>query len=255
MARFSIDGFVIRGFSMGETSRVISLFTEQRGKVKGVAKGVRKSASSKGGALELFSRVRCNIYLKENVELGTISSVEPLQDYSKIAANPLKFGFCSAYFEIIDKLTTIDQPIPELYQLTGDFLQAISTAESEAVSVLFWAAFLKALAIVGYEPHLFECVVCGKTNDGKAAYYDPQKGGIICAKDLVEHVQYGKLSKHALALLQSFITEPLEKLCQIEADKKLLGDIERFITGFADYHTGLRRDLKSFKFLSQIKEK
>ena len=255
MARISIDGFVIRGFSMGETSRVISLFTEQRGKIKGVAKGVRKSASAKGGALELFSRVRCNIYLKENVELGTISSVDLLQDYSKIAADPLKFGFCSAYFEIIDKLTTIDQAIPELYQLTSDFLQTILSADSKVVPVLFWASFLKALSIVGYEPNLFECVVCGKHNDGKAAYYDPQKGGIICAKDLLEHVQYGKLSKQALSMLQRFIAEPITKLSQIIADQKLLGEIEQFITGFADYHTGLRRDLKSFKFLSQIKEK
>jgi DNA repair protein RecO (recombination protein O) len=181
--------------------------------------------------------------------------VDLLQDYSKIAADPLKFGFCSAYFEIIDKLTTIDQPIPELYQLTGDFMEIISKADTQVVSVLFWAAFLKALAIVGYEPHLFECVVCGKRNDGKAAYYDPQKGGIICAKDLLEHVQYGKLSKQALSTLQSFITEPISELSQIIADQKLLGEIEQFITGFADYHTGLRRDLKSFKFLSQIKEK
>jgi len=253
MARKQIDGFVIRGFSMGESSRVITLFTRENGKLKCVAKGARKSATKKGGALELFSLVRSNIYLKENVELGTIGSVDMIDDYSAIAGDPMKFGFSSAFCEILDKCTSIDQPMAELFDLTAEFFGIIMKSSSQVSASLFWAAFIKTLAILGYQPRLHECVVCGKVNEDKAAFYDSQKGGIICSSDLQEHVQYGKLSKTSLTVLQNFLSRPLSEIANIECTQKNLGEIERFILSFADYHSGLRRNLKSFKFLSQLK--
>ena len=124
---------------------------------------------------------------------------------------------------------------------------------SSSAATLFWAAFMKTLAILGYQPRLFECVVCGRPNEGKAAFYDSQKGGIICSKDLLDHVQYGKLSKNGLRILQSFLEKPLGEITEIDCSSEILGEIEQFILSFADYHTGLRRSLKSFKFLSQLK--
>ena len=253
MARYTADGYVIRGLSTGESSRVITLFTVENGKLKCMAKGVRKSASSKGGALELFSHVKCNVYLKENVELGQISSVDVLDDFAAILADPYKFGFSSALCEVIDKLTIVLHPISELYTLLGEYFDIISRTGNNVSAMIFWGAFLKALTINGYQPRLFECVVCGKLNDGKAAYYDPQKGGIICQSDLIEHVQYGKLSASSLRAMQLALTGPLANLADLAVTIKMLGEIEQFIMSFADYHTGLRRNLKSFKFLSQLK--
>lgn len=253
MARFEATGFVIRGISFGESSRVITLFTLEKGKLKCVAKGARKSASTKGGAIDLFSRIKCNIYLKEQAELGTIGSVDLIDNYSAIASDPTKFGFGSAFCEIVDKSTTIEQPIPELYELTGEFFNLMIKFDPIASAPLFWAALLRVLIILGYQPRLFECAVCGRKNEGKAAFYDPQKGGLVCSKDVIEHVQYGKLSKAGLIALQGFLNKPLAKIAKNDYPRKVLGEIEQFILSFADYHTGLRRNLKSFKFLSQLK--
>jgi len=238
---------------MGESSRVISLFTSQRGKLKAVAKGVKKSAIKKGGALELFCHIQGVVYLKENVELGTIGSIELVESYAHLADNPSSFGFASAYCEILDKLTTIDQPVEGLFELTEEFFGQMAKHGPEASAILFWAAFIKMLTILGYQPHLFECVACGRKNEGKAAFYDAQKGGIICSKDTLEHVEYGKLSASGLAILQQSLINPLSAMAKIEPSDKNLAEIEDFIISFAVYHTGLRRDLKSFKFLAQLK--
>jgi DNA repair protein RecO (recombination protein O) len=253
MARFEVSGYIIRGFSFGESSRVITLFTLEKGKLKCIAKGAKKSATTKGGAIDLFSRVKCNIYLKEEAELGTIGSVDLLDNYSTLALDPTKFGFGSAFCEIIDKSTTIEQPLPELYELTGEFFDLVIKCDQSAAASLFWASLLKVLIILGYQPRLFECVVCGRKNEGKAAFYDPQKGGLVCSKDVIEHIQYGKLSKAGLIALQGFVSQSLAKIAQNDYPRKILGEIEQFILSFADYHTGLRRNLKSFKFLSQLK--
>lgn len=252
MSRFSVNGFVIRGFSMGESSRVITLFTGEKGKLKAVAKGAKKSATQKGGALGLFDQVRCDIYLKEHSELGTIGSIDLIESYSALANNPVCYGFGSAFCEIVDRLTTIDQPIEGLYELTENFFKQL-TIHPQSSAVLFWAAFIKTLSILGYRPNLHECVVCGRKNDGRAAFYDSQKGGIICSKDVLEHVQYGKLTASSLEILQKSLSQPLAEIAEIGCSEKNLGEIEQFVISFADYHTGLRRNLKSFKFLAQLK--
>ncbi len=149
MPQHKVNAYVIRGLSMGETSRVITLFSLEKGKIKCVAKGVRKSAIQKGGALELFSHIHCNIYRKENVELGNISSVNLIDDFSAITLEPEKFGLCSAFCEILDKGTSVDQPIPELYDLTGEIFRLVSESDKKVARPIFWAAFLNSLKLLG----------------------------------------------------------------------------------------------------------
>ena len=102
---------------------------------------------------------------------------------------------------------------------------------------------------------LGECVVCGKQNQGRAAYYDPDRGGIICSKDILKNVSYGKLSAAGLKALQGFLALPLEDILSVDYPKKIYSEIEQFILTFAHYHAGLHRNLKSLKFLSQLKRK
>jgi len=255
MIRFKIDGFVIRGFSMGETSRIVTIYSRQKGKLKCVGKGAQKSATLKGIGLELFSHVECYIHRKENVELGTISSIDLLNDYSTLAADPLKFGYGSAFCEIIDKFTTNDEPITELFELSGEFFDEIEQCRTEMAAAIFWAAFLKALGHLGYRPQLYSCAICGKSNKGRAAYYDVARGGIICSKDALPEVQHGKLTAAGLRSLQQCLELPLPQIANLNPSAKILGEIEQFVISFAKYHTGLHRDLKSFKFLSQLKRR
>lgn len=254
MIRQKIDGYVIRGFSISESSRVVTIFSRQKGKIKGIAKGAKKSATRKGTGLELFSHIEYQIYRKENVELGTITSIDLLTDYSTLAADPLKFGYGSAFCEIIDKCTTNDEPIAGLFDLSGEFFNEIAIHDTELAAAIFWAAFLKALGFLGYRPQLHSCAVCGKPNKGRAAFYDVARGGIVCSKDALPEAQPGKLTAAGLQSLQQFLELPLVQIAEINPSAKVLGEIEQFVMAFAKYHTGLHRDLKSLKFLSQLKK-
>ena len=240
---------------MGETSRIISLFTLERGRLRCIAKGERKTASTKGGRLKLFALASCQIYQKENVELGTITSVELVDDFSAIGKVPLKFGLASAFCEFLEKGTEENQPLPEIYDLTGRFFTLIAGCKEDLAEQIFWAACLKMLDFSGYRPQLSECVVCGKKNSGRAAYYAPSKGGIICRKDVSTPEECSKISATGLKMLRRFLLEPLTKITDSRCSAKTLEEIERFILSFADYHMGLRRKLKSLKFLSQLKKK
>lgn len=254
MPKFKINGYVIRGISTGETSRVVTLFTLEYGKIKCMAKGVKKSATKKGGAVELFSYIEGNVYKKENVELGTISSIDMIDDYSGITTEPFKYGYCSAFCEILDKSLTDDQPQPELFDLTGEVFKCIQKTDRQYAGPLFWSAFIKTIRLLGYEPRLYGCVVCGKKNPGRAAFYSPEKGGIICSKDVSVDEHYGKLSAKGLRTLQYFLEKPLSDVAKVKCSDLVFKEVIHFIFGFAEYHMGLPRNLKSFKFLSQLKQ-
>ncbi len=253
MSKAQFNGYVIRGISTGETSRIVTLFTLEYGKIRCMAKGVKKSATKEGGALELFSFLKGTIYKKENVELGTISSFDIIDSHSEITVEPFKYGYCSALCEIIDKSLNIDQPQPEIFDTIGSYFKYIHKADRQYAPPLFWSAFIKVIRLLGYEPELYECVICGKKNPGRAAFYSPEKGGIICSKDVSADEHYGKISAKGLRTLQYFLAKPFSDLVDVKYSNSILKEVAHFVFTFAEYHIGLRRDLKSFKFLSQLK--
>jgi DNA repair protein RecO (recombination protein O) len=252
MPQLSFRGFVIRGISTGETSRVITLFTAELGKVKCMAKGVKKTSSRKGSAIQLFSLIQGSLYHKEHVELGTLGAFETSEDYSSLAGDITKYGYTSAFCEILDKSLQIDQPQPELFKLTGEFFNLALKADFESIKTLFWAAFLKAIRTLGYDPELAACVVCQKSNKSQAAFYSPQLGGIICTKDIPKDQHPARISAAALKALRDFAVLPLADIIEHKYASGIYKEIERFVFSFADYHMGLHPNLKSFKFLSQL---
>lgn len=252
MSQIAFKGYIIRGFSHGETSRIITIFTAEQGKVKCVAKGVKKTSSRKGSTIQLFSLISGNLYLKEHAELGTLGAYETIDDYSQIGSDIHKFGYVSAFCEIIDKSLQLGQPQPELFELTGQFLGLSIKADNESIKTLFWAAFLKTLQAMGYDPELNACVSCQKPNPTRAAYYSPELGGIICSKDIPKGQIPAKISATALGALRQFASLPLQEVAENQYASSIYKEIERFIFSFADYHMGLHPNLKSFKFLSQL---
>ncbi len=252
MSRFWIRGIVIRAFSTGESSRILTIFSAQAGKIKCIARGAKKFQKKSGGPPGLFSLIDCQIYARENSELGTLSGYDAIHDYGFIAAEPEKFGYASAICEIIDKGTQINQPISGLFELLIDFLSVAGKSPPEVMKILFYCFFLKYLAILGYNPELNVCSVCGKENRGRSAYYLPKVGGIICTKDLAKDEKAPRLSAAALAALKSMAGLPLEKITDMKLDADTSRECEQFLFSFADYHIGLRPNLKSLRFLAQL---
>ncbi len=103
MSRFKIEAFVIRTTRMAESSRVVTLYSREVGKVKAVAKGVGRPKSKMAGSIELFNLIEGVLYKKETSDLGTLSSASVLQDFKEMVADSRKFGFGSAWCGILDK--------------------------------------------------------------------------------------------------------------------------------------------------------
>ncbi len=167
------EGVVLRTYRLGEADRIIVLLTAGRGKVRAVAKGVRKTTSRFGSRLEPTSHVALQLY--EGRSLHTVTQVEAIDTFATVRGDLDRLSRATTLLEVCDQVAQEDEPDPRLLQMLVGALRALEARDS---AVLVPAFFLKLLAAEGTEPMLEACAVCG-TADGLAAF-DQGQGGTLC---------------------------------------------------------------------------
>ncbi|UCE66513.1 MAG: DNA repair protein RecO [Candidatus Zixiibacteriota bacterium] len=252
MGRYKINAFVIRATRLTESSRVVTLFTKEFGKVKAVAKGVDRPKSKLGGVIELFNLIEAVLYKKETSELGTLSDASVIDVYPGSSEEPRRYGFGSAWSEILDKTSHPDHPRPKTFGLTEEYFRILNRSKLEKSGLLFWTALYKLLILEGYAPEIHKCASCGKTDFKANIIVSWKRGGLICGKCRDNDDTIMKLSSKSLDLLRKMSSDSLEDMTEVSIDEKTGKNAAEVILAFASYHLGLPRNLKSFKFLETL---
>jgi DNA repair protein RecO (recombination protein O) len=172
------DAVVLRVQKLGESDRIVTLFTRNHGRVRAVAKGVRRTTSRFGGRLEPFGHV--DVQLMEGRSLEIVSQVEGIELYGgKFFGDYPRYTAASAIAETAERLTSIEQePSLRLYLLTLGAIRALALAEHPG-SLVLDAYLLRAMGVAGWAPALRECAVCG--TDGPHRGFSVPAGGAVCA--------------------------------------------------------------------------
>ncbi|GAB3890350.1 hypothetical protein GCM10027612_34400 [Microbispora bryophytorum subsp. camponoti] len=151
MSLYRDEGVVLRTQKLGEADRIITILTRRTGKVRGVAKGVRRTMSRFGARLEPFSHV--DLQLHSGRSLDVITQVETLRPYGgAIVADYAKYTAGTAMLETADRLTVGEkEPALRQFLLLVGGLRTLAEDGHEARLVLD-AFFLRSLAVAGYAP-------------------------------------------------------------------------------------------------------
>ncbi len=173
MTNYRDEAVVLRTYRLGESDRIVVLLTEANGKVRAVAKGVRKTRSRLGSRLEPMSHV--SVLLHKGRELDIVSQVEPLDTASALRANLDKMTQGLAMLEAVDQMTVDREPVPHIHRMLVGALGALARGGS---SLVVGAFYLKLLAAEGFEPELGRCTSCGSDEDLVA--FDVINGGLQC---------------------------------------------------------------------------
>ena len=235
-------------------------FSREFGKVKGVAKGIGQPKSKLGGKIELFNLIEGDYYKKETSELGIISSAHLLEDFRSITSTPRKFGFASAWCEILDKISHSEQPHPETFELTFDYFKALEKSEVTSSGPLFWSALLRLLAIEGCAPQVEACISCGNqpapVTAGNPARLtvSVERGGLICGDCINPEEPTISISHESWKILAAMTNDDFGQISKMTISPRAGQQAADLIISFASYHLGLPRNLKSFKFLENLGE-
>jgi DNA repair protein RecO (recombination protein O) len=170
------DAIVLRLHKLGEADRIITLLTKRNGKVRAVAKGIRKTTSRFGARLEPFNHV--DVQLATGRSLHVVSQVETITPYGRdIAFDYPRYTAASAIAETAERLTEDHEPALRQYLLAVGALRTISGGEHSA-SLVLDAYLLRAMAVAGWAPALDECAVCGAPGEQRA--FSIPAGGAVC---------------------------------------------------------------------------
>ncbi|WP_246954834.1 DNA repair protein RecO [Brachybacterium sp. Marseille-Q7125] len=171
------DAIVLRTHPLGEADRIITLLTRRHGKVRAVAKGVRRTGSRFGARLEPFSLV--DVQLHAGRSLHTVTQVVTIETFAdRISADYARFTAASAMLETTDRLTDdVVDPSQRGFLLLVGALRSMAGGRIAPPLVLD-SFLLRTLALSGWAPELRVCATCGAPGPHHAL--DVRAGGLVC---------------------------------------------------------------------------
>jgi DNA repair protein RecO (recombination protein O) len=173
------EAIVLRAQKLGEADRIVTLLTRGHGRVRGVARGVRKTSSRIGARLEPFSHVDVQLY--EGRSLDTVTQVESIAAHgAALASDYPRWTAGTAMLETAERLTPEErEPAVPQYALLVAGLRSLVAREHEA-SMILDAYLLRSLAIAGWSPSFEDCARCGAPGPHRA--FSIPTGGVVCGQ-------------------------------------------------------------------------
>ena len=206
MAHYRDSGVIVRTHKLGEADRIVSVITENNGKVRAVAKGVRKTRSRYGGRLELLRHLDLQFYQGRG-DLDIVTQAETRDHWPEIREDLDRLGKALTSAEAVDQVVQDKQPNQEAYRMLCGALETLQRSDP----VLIVPAFmLKLLAHEGVAPVLDECVVGGEATD--LEFFDPRVGGGTCAA----HQRGRRGSSSALELMRATLGGALATVLEVQ---------------------------------------
>jgi DNA repair protein RecO (recombination protein O) len=230
------EGVVLRTIKLGEADRIVTLFARDNGKVRAVAKGVRKTKSRFGGRLEPYTRVSLVVYRGRT--LDTITSADIVSSYKELRADYPRLVAAAALADLVDKVTPEQERAYSVYALLVAGLEALA---AHGASTVVPAFALKLLSISGYHPQLRVCAGCG--DGGELGAFSPAIGGAVCDACGTEDQDAMRMSRGRIGLLAHLLVSDFG----VVADAAATGELTYALRRYAEYH--LERPLKSLQLI------
>ena len=189
------QGVVLRTIKLGEADRIVTFVTQGHGKVRAVAKGVRKTKSRFGGRLEPMTHLALQFY-EGRGDLDVVTQADTLDHFRSVRDDLDRVSRATTMLEAVDQIAQEREPSPRLYQMLVGALRALAAGNAPLIVPAF---FLKLLSLEGAHPLLDQCATCG--SDGPLEAFDITEGGALC-RDCRRGVA---VSPEALALMRRIL--------------------------------------------------
>ncbi len=240
MERIRARAVVLSTLDYGEADRIVTLLTEERGRVSAFAAGARKSRRRFAGALEPCTLLWAQL-VQGRGETWRLDGVEVIDAFGELRSDLGRIARGAYAAELARELCRDLQPHPELFALLCRYFAALARQGAGPVSMMRFE--LLALAIAGLMPRLDRCSRCGAPPDPKSLF-EPEHGGLLCP-DCAQGAGQ-PISPEAAQLLAELQREPQRG----EPPKHVRAEARALLTRFVSHHLGRR--LKSLDFMRDV---
>lgn len=248
MATYACEGIILRRQNFGEADRLVVFFSDRFGKIRAVAKGIRRPTSKMSGSLELFSQTK--LRLAEGKNLDIIVESNPIAIWRGVREHLERFELVSYLGELVDKTTQESESHAGIYRLLVESLQFIDARKLIPVQLIVDYFRAKLLADLGYEPQLNHCAVCHDELSPGQNYWSSSAGGVVCGEHQGQADRAVAIADNTIKMMRLMINRELAQVAQIEVNDEIKSQTHRIINDFFDYHFDI--NLKSKKYVEAL---
>lgn len=242
---YRANAIVLRRINLGETDKILTLLTREKGKLSAVAKGARRPASRLSGATELFNYFRALLAVGQNLDVLTQAEVR--QSFPKVRHNLEKIAAAGYMTEMADHFTEERLPQEDVFDLLLSALYVLNS--QDGVGLLVTAFTLQLMAAAGYTPDFDACVRCRRP-DAPLIGFSSAMGGAIC-RDCRPSVKDSLFAApESLEAARKLMAMQLPNAARQQVPERVRGQVLKIVRAFLLYRC--ERPLKSARFLDEI---
>ena len=219
---YRTEAVVLTRFDFKEADRIVTLYTPWYGKLRAIAKGVRRPKSRLGPHLDFFAR--CEVMLAKGRELDTVTAVETIDAYSELRTDLDAFGHASHMVELVNRLTEDRQENAPLYELLRRSLRLLADGVDPFAATRHFE--LALLTLLGYRPELYRCVSCASELSAIPNAFSVRQSGMLCSLCRPSDASSLPLSVNAQKYMRTLDRTGLATAVRLRPDEALKGEVD-----------------------------
>lgn len=244
---YRTEGIVLKGYDFGEADRILTLYTPQLGKLRVVAKGMRRTKSRMGGHLDLFTR--SNLLVARGRQLDIITQAETIETFGGMRSDLVRLSYAHYVAELVDAFSVEQMANYPAYATTVATLRRIAEIDDPALSVHSFE--IQLLGLMGYRPQLHRCLNCDASIQPVSNRFSPKMGGVLCPNCASEDHAARPISVDALKLLRNLQTNESATLQLASVPSDVGQEVESRLQEYIAYR--LEKGPRSVRFLEQLR--
>jgi DNA repair protein RecO (recombination protein O) len=245
LSLIKVQGIVIKSINLGESDKIITIFSDKLGKIDVVVHAARKHKSKFMASTQPFFYGEYLVFKGKN--LYSLNESHINDSFQSIIMDLERLAYGSYFLELIDNITEKESRNVTLLALLLKTCYVMSHSDVD-LALLKLVVEFKAISIVGYMPQVFACTKCKqKISSG---YFNIIEGGVLCSNCKGNSNIYN-INEDSLQFLQFLKNIKLEDLRDINYNKKTLEYIQQIMAKYIQYHIG--KEFKTLSLLNQIK--
>ena len=245
---YKTEAVVLKQMSLGEADRILTLYTPDLGKVRAVAKGIRRPKSKLGGHLELLNQV--SVSMAYGRDLDVVNEAQVISSYAGFKEDLQALSRALYISELVDGFSTERSANYAVYLLLVDTLGLVG--ETQSVDLLVRHFEMHILGHLGYRPELYQCVGCRSTLEPGDHLFNCAVGGVLCPECRVDYKEpLIPVSLNAMKVLRFLQREgDHANVAALKVSASLLSELERLLRACIRYI--MERELKSAEFMNLV---
>ena len=246
------EAIVLRALPFGESDKIVTFFTKDLGKIKGIAKGARRSKRRFQNALDLFSHLRLILFDREGRGLVRVEGCDIRNSFPRIREHLTKIFHGDYFLELVHEMAVEREANAEAFELLLSFLTDLETAEPQEERLRMFE--IRILSLFGYRPNMRGCDVCKRDweqlKEGPAIFFSLERGSLVCESCSNVRNSLVRISLGTARLIEGVSRLELSKIHRFRFTLQALSESRELLPRFITYQLG--KELRSLKVLDTL---